>query len=85
MRGHCTRIIGFAEEILRQTLPAYMVPEVIIPLEELPLTRNGKVDPTPRDPASQLLLRFLAFHQIDGPMFRRLFSSTMSEVLSHTW
>jgi amino acid adenylation domain-containing protein len=30
--------------VLKQRLPAYMVPELILPLAEIPLTTNGKVD-----------------------------------------
>ncbi|MBB5940412.1 non-ribosomal peptide synthetase, partial [Streptomyces zagrosensis] len=31
-------------EMLRQTLPDYMVPASIVPLDDIPLTHNGKID-----------------------------------------
>jgi acyl-coenzyme A synthetase/AMP-(fatty) acid ligase len=43
-------------EGLLQRLPAYMIPEVYIPLEEIPLSPNGKVD-RKRLPAVQAMLQ----------------------------
>ena len=31
-------------EALRETLPAYMIPNIFMPVEEMPLTKNGKID-----------------------------------------
>jgi amino acid adenylation domain-containing protein/non-ribosomal peptide synthase protein (TIGR01720 family) len=45
------RLVGYVvgeapdlREHLRRTLPEYLVPAVFVPLERIPLTRNGKVD-----------------------------------------
>lgn len=49
--------IAQLQEFLAQQLPDYMLPGVIVPLPELPLTANGKVDrrslPTPPPPSSK--------------------------------
>ncbi len=49
-------------EGLLQRLPAYMIPEVYIPLEEIPLSPNGKVD-RKRLPAVQAMLQKTASGQ----------------------
>ena len=38
------QLITGVREFLEERLPSYMVPSVIVPLESLPLTANGKVD-----------------------------------------
>ncbi|MGC4807622.1 amino acid adenylation domain-containing protein [Micromonospora sp. DT233] len=51
-----------AIERLRRTLPAYLVPHVIVPVAQLPLLRNGKAD---RDRARRLALEHVQARQ--GP------------------
>jgi len=46
-------------EYLKGRLPAYMVPSLIIPLEDLPLTSNGKVD-------KRALLNINTLEQVSG-------------------
>ena len=41
--GNQDELAGLRED-LRERLPAYLVPFAVIPVEELPLNRNGKVD-----------------------------------------
>ena len=31
-------------EALRETLPAYMIPNIFMPVDEMPMTKNGKID-----------------------------------------
>lgn len=49
--------VGELQEFLRQKLPAYMAPAVIIPMDGLPLSPNGKIDrkslPLPEDIRTQ--------------------------------
>jgi hypothetical protein len=49
--------VGELQEFLRQKLPAYMTPAVIIPMDGLPLSPNGKIDrkslPLPEDIRTQ--------------------------------
>ncbi|KAK5087886.1 hypothetical protein LTR05_002101 [Lithohypha guttulata] len=42
--GDSEKLIGMLFEHLRDTLPIYMIPEALIPLDELPLTHQAKVD-----------------------------------------
>ena len=38
---------------LKETLPVYMVPNVLTKLEEMPMTKNGKID---RNKLKQLIV-----------------------------
>ena len=39
-----TSLVGRLRDYLQQTLPKYMIPSFIVPLDNLPMTANGKVD-----------------------------------------
>jgi len=68
--------IGHLRSYLKQKLPDYMVPAVIIPMQHLPLTENGKVDrralPKPE------LQQVVASHTYVAP--RTAVEATLAEV-----
>src|SRR5262249_3126386 len=72
-------------DVLRQylahRLPAYMLPQAFVPLRELPLTGNGKVDrdrlPVPADSRPQLSTTYVA----PGTEAERTIARALEEVL----
>jgi amino acid adenylation domain-containing protein len=66
---------------LRQRLPEYMVPQVLVPVEKIPLTSNGKVDrralPSPEGSSNQI---FPVAALPQSPM-EKLVARTWCEVL----
>src|SRR6185295_13821013 len=76
--------LGVAElrEYLKQRLPDYMVPSVIVELETLPLTANGKVDRRALPEAE--VLRSAAGKEMPGNAVEELVAGIWSEVLEVT-
>jgi amino acid adenylation domain-containing protein len=72
---------------LRERLPEYMVPAVFVPLAELPLTSNGKVDrarlPSPKDVAGAEARRSVV-GGTPSTGLETAISTAWSEVLGHT-
>ncbi|MFI5177455.1 MAG: amino acid adenylation domain-containing protein, partial [Vicinamibacterales bacterium] len=72
-----SELIGF----LRQTLPAYMVPEAFVALDAFPLTRNGKIDttalPLPGDTRPALQSAFVAPRSTSEEMVASVWSDLL--------